>query len=254
MNNSVNRFTQTVQDYIKYRPSYPKKVLQTLIDECGLTKNSIIADVGSGTGLFSKLFLDYGNTVFGVEPNNDMRIAGEEFLKHYSNFHSFDGTAESSTLKAESVDIVTVGTAFHWFDVEESKREFQRILKSPGWVLLVWNVRDIEHSELVRDWEKLILTYGKDYSESAASKFDKAALDSFFSPGEMQTRSFENSQQFDWEGLKGRLSSTSYSLRPGDDKYDEMLNELKTIFDRYQQNGKVEFLYATKIHFGRIKQ
>lgn len=253
MHNSINRFTQTVQDYIKYRPSYPTEVLETLIEDCGLTKNSIIADIGSGTGLLAKLFLDYGNTVYGVEPNQAMREAGEEYLKQYSNFISVDGTAESTNLKDKSIDIITVGTAFHWFDPEKTKVEFKRILKNHGWVLLVWNVRDVERSTLIRDYEKLILKYGTDYRESSASKFDKTALDTFFSPDEIKTQSFTNSQKFDWEGLKGRLLSTSYSLRPDDKQYDNMLSDLKDIFDRYQKNGKVEFLYSTKLHYGHIR-
>lgn len=253
MHNSINRFTQTVQDYIKYRPSYPTEVLETLIEDCGLTRNSIIADIGSGTGLLSKLFLDYGNTVYGVEPNQAMRKAGEEYLKQYSNFISVDGTAESTNLKDKSIDIITVGTAFHWFDPEKTQVEFKRILKNHGWVLLVWNVRDVERSTLIRDYEKLILKYGTDYRESSASKFDKTALDTFFSPNEIKTQSFTNSQKFDWEGLKGRLLSTSYSLRPDDKQYDNMLSDLKDIFDRYQKNGKVEFLYSTKLHYVNIK-
>jgi ubiquinone/menaquinone biosynthesis C-methylase UbiE len=253
MKNSLQRFTQAVQYYIKYRPSYPKAVLETLIEDCGLTKNSIIADIGSGTGLLSKLFLDYDNTVYGVEPNQAMREAGEEYLKQYANFISVDGTAESTNLKDKSIDIITVGTAFHWFDPGKTKIEFERILKNLGWVLLVWNVRDIEHSALIGDYEKLILKYGKDYRESSASKFDQTALATFFSPNEIKTQSFTNSQKFDWEGLKGRLLSTSYSLRPDDKQYDNMLAELKDIFDRYQKNGKIEFLYSTKLHYGRIK-
>ncbi len=252
MNKSTERFTQTVQDYIKYRPSYPKEVLQLLIDECDLRKNKIIADVGSGTGLLSKLFLNYGNLVYGVEPNQPMREAAEEYLKEYPNFYSINATAEATSLEKQSVDIITVGTAFHWFDIAKTKVEFKRILKVGGWVLLVWNVRNVEQSKLLRDYENLLLKYGTDYKESNARKFNKTATKEFFSPNEMKVHSFKNTQQFDWAGLKGRLLSTSYSLRPGDDKYEEMLNELKDIFERYQKNGMVEFLYDTKLNYGRI--
>lgn len=252
MKKSTECFTQTVQDYIKYRPSYPKTVLEFLIDECNLTKDQIIADVGSGTGLLSKLFLNYGNSVFGVEPNQAMREAAEKYLKTYSNFHSVSGTAEATTLANHSVDMITVGTAFHWFDMNKTKIEFRRILKIGGWVLLVWNVRNVEASALLRDYEDLLLRYGTGYKNSSARKFDKTAVAEFFNPNEMKTKSYPNSQQFDWEGLKGRLLSTSYSLRPGDDKYEEMLKELSNIFEKYQKNGRVEFLYNTKLYYGRI--
>lgn len=249
---STERFTHTVQDYIKSRPSYPKEVLQVLIDECGLTQSTIIADVGSGTGILAKLFLDYGNTVYGVEPNQAMRFAGEDFLKDYSNFKSIDGSAEATTLEKRSVDIITVGTAFHWFEVEKTKLEFQRILKPHGYVLVVWNVRDIEKSAVVKEYENLILKYNADYRQSGARHFDKGQLKKFFLAGQMHECSFVNKQQFDFEGLKGRLLSTSYSLQSDDERYATMLNELQQIFERHQKNGAVEFLYSTKLYYGQL--
>ncbi|MES2141389.1 MAG: class I SAM-dependent methyltransferase [Pseudomonadota bacterium] len=252
MTKSIERFTDTVQDYVKYRPSYPNAVLDLLIAECGLNKDKVIADVGSGTGLLSQLFLNYGNTVYGVEPNQAMREVGEVYLRRYSNFHSVAGTAEATHLPDKSVDFVTVGTAFHWFDPEKTKQEFYRIAQANAWVLLVWNVRNIEDSALVRDYEDLIRKYGKDYSTSNAIKMDKVALEEFFKPHSMRTASFDNSQQFDWEGLKGRLLSTSYSLRSQDSGYEAMLAALKVIFERYQQNGRVTFLYKTKLYYSPI--
>lgn len=248
----TERFTETVQNYLNYRPSYPPELLQLLINECGLTKNSIIADIGSGTGFLAKLFLDYGNSVFGVEPNEAMRLAGENYLKNYPNFHSIIGTAEATTLKNHSADFVTAGTAFHWFNVEKSKIEFTRIAKKDAWIVLVWNVRDMENSELVREYEELISTYGTDYLTTSASKFDKTAMAEFFAPNKMTTRSFKYVQHFDWAGFQGRLLSASYALRPGDEKYAEMMAKLKEIFDRYQKNGQIEFLYATRVHYGKV--
>jgi ubiquinone/menaquinone biosynthesis C-methylase UbiE len=252
MSKPTERFTQTVQDYIKYRPSYPKEVLQVLVEECNLTQNKIIADVGSGTGILSKIILDYGSVVYGVEPNETMRLAAEKYLMNYPFYHSISGSAENTTLDDQSIDIITVATAFHWFDAEKTKLEFKRILKTTGWVLLVWNVRNLDQSNLLRDYEDLILEYGKDYRESNARKFNKTVTENFFSPNEMKCRSFKNVQYFDWEGLKGRLLSTSYSLRPGDSGYKEMLERLRAIFDRYQQAGIVEFLYETKLYYGHI--
>lgn len=253
MKNSTKRFSKTVQDYIKYRPSYPKEVLDVMVQECGLTKKSIIADVGSGTGFLSKLFLDNGNKVYGIEPNQEMREAAEAYLIDYSNFFSLNGAAEATELPDSSVDFVMAGTAFHWFDIPKSKIEFKRILKSPGTVLLVWNVRNTEQSNLMDDYEKLITHYGTDYQESNAKKFDKFALDGFFDSGKMNTSEFKNSQRFDWTGTQGRLLSTSYCPRPGDKNYNEIMASLKKIFDKYQVDGMVEFLYTTKLYYGYLK-
>lgn len=247
----TERFTETVQDYVKYRPSYPKAILDKLIDVCGLSKDSVIADVGSGTGLLAQLFLANGNTVYGVEPNQAMRAAGEIYLQAYPQFHSIAACAEATGLASNSINLITVGTAFHWFDAEKTKIEFQRIAKPKAWVLLVWNVRNTKKSALVSDYEEVLVKYAKDYCASGALKINKA-LASFFKPYFMRTASFENVQQFDWQGFKGRLLSTSYSLRVGDLAYEAMLSDLKTIFDRYQKKGRVTFLYETKLYYSPI--
>jgi SAM-dependent methyltransferase len=251
MPNSTERFTKTVENYIKYRPSYPNEVLTTLIQDCGLTPNSIVADIGSGTGFLAKLFLDYGNKVYGIEPNEAMRQAAAELLKSYTNFYNQAGSAEASGLTSQSIDFITAGTAFHWFNPIAAGIEFKRILKPGGWVLLVWNVRD-EEFPLIKDYEKLISGFGTDYNTSKASEFDHTATENFFSPHSMKVKSFTNRQIFDWESFKGRLLSSSFSLRPGDNGYEEMLNELRKIFDRYQQNQQVEFRYQTKLYYGQL--
>jgi ubiquinone/menaquinone biosynthesis C-methylase UbiE len=253
MKNPTERFSDVVENYVKYRPFYPPEMLQALVNACDLTKDTIIADVGSGTGLLSQLFLEQGNVVYGVEPNEAMRIAAEHDLKGFTNFHSVNGTAEATSLASHSVNLVTAGTAFHWFDADKTKQEFQRILKPDGWALLVWNVRNTEESALMREYENLCITFSEEYKNSRAEQFDKTALKSFFAPNPMHLKSYRNTQQFDWQGLKGRLLSVSYILKPDHIRYEEMLAALKNIFDRHQKNGHVEFLYATKMYYGQLE-
>ena len=150
------RFSNRVADYIRYRPGYPSTCLDLLREECGLQPAHVVADIGSGTGLLSKLFLDNGNRVFGVEPNAEMRSAGEEYLQEYANFSSVNGSAEETTLPSQSIDFITAGQAFHWFEPAKAKREFQRILKPGGWVVVVWNERRIFESRFGKEYEKLL--------------------------------------------------------------------------------------------------
>src|SRR3712207_3362726 len=161
----TRRFSNRVEDYIKYRPDYPRALVALLEDECGLTRESVVADVGSGTGILSELFLREGVRVYGVEPNREMREAGEELLAAYENFASVDGRAEATTLADDSVDFVTAGQAFHWFDTAAARREFRRILKDDGWAVLVWNDRRTEGTPLLAEYERLLLEYGTDYKE-----------------------------------------------------------------------------------------
>src|SRR5207248_11421403 len=142
----TRRFSSRVADYIKYRPRYPQSVVELLRDECGLRHAAVVADVGSGTGILSELFLRNGNRVYGVEPNQEMREAGGRLLAAYDNFVSVEGRAEATTLDDRSVDFVTSGQALHWFERDAARREFVRILRPGGWVVAVWNDWNAEAS------------------------------------------------------------------------------------------------------------
>ena len=133
--NATSRFSDRVENYVLYRPGYPPEALQALRDECGLTPNHVIADIASGTGIWTRMLLQNGNKVFGVEPNPEMRKAGERLLAAFPNFTSVAGTAEATTLADQSVDFVTAAQAAHWFDRKRSRREFVRILKPGGWLV-----------------------------------------------------------------------------------------------------------------------
>ena len=203
----VKRFSNRVETYSKYRPGYPPPVVDFLKTECGLSRDSIIADVGSGTGILSELFLKHGNRVFGVEPNREMREAGERILADYSKFKSVEGSAESTSLPDRSVDFITAAQAFHWFDRERTCTEFARILKPGGWVILLWNERRTDSTPFLRDYEDLLLAYGTDYQEVRHENvYENIAA--FFAPQPFKLQFFENKQVFDYEGLKGRLVSS----------------------------------------------
>ena len=161
----TQRFSSRVDNYTRYRPTYPPAVIELLRDECGLTSSSVVADIASGTGIFTCMLLEDGNRVFGVEPNAEMRRAGEKDLAAYPNFTSVDGTAEATTLAAHSIDIVTAAQAAHWFRLDAARQEFVRILKPGGWAVLLWNQRRTGSTPFLRGYEQLLLTYGTDYQD-----------------------------------------------------------------------------------------
>src|SRR5512146_1480557 len=182
---SKERFSSRVDAYIKYRPGYPAGVVETLRDECGLAPASIVADVGSGTGLLARILLGYGCRVYGIEPNAEMRAAGERLLEGYPLFTSLGGSAEETGLPDASVDFVTAGQAFHWFDPLRAREEFQRILKPRGWVALVWNERRLDSSPFLEAYEGLLQTYGIDYNQVNHRNVeeDPQAIPRFFGGG-----------------------------------------------------------------------
>jgi SAM-dependent methyltransferase len=252
MLDATKRFADRVSDYVKYRPNYPRVVIETLAREHGLTPAHIIADIGSETGLLSELFLENGNRVFGVELNAEMRKAGEDLLKGWPKFRSLDATAEATTLDVSSVHWVTAGQAFHWFDPVKAKAEFKRILKPGGQVALVWNERRADTSDFLREYEAMLCEFGTDYGEvKHRDGAQHLRLEKFFGPG-MSVHSFENYQDFDFDGVRGRLLSSSYAPRPGHKNHEPMLTELLRTFDKHAKQGHVRLEYDTRLYVGSL--
>ena len=252
MTDPTKRFSSRVENYIKYRPHYPKAILDLLKKQCELTRASVIADVGSGTGILTELLLKSGSPVFGIEPNREMREAAERLLSQYPAFTSISGTAESTTLKDQSVDVITAGQAFHWFDRDAARREFLRILTPGGWVVLIWNDRNTTAHPFFKAYEHLLMTYATDYEAVNHKNVDAAVIGSFFGGSRFKQVILPNEQVFDFEGLKGRLLSSSYAPEAGQPKHAPMLNSLRAIFDEHQSNGKVAFEYDTTVYYGRL--
>jgi ubiquinone/menaquinone biosynthesis C-methylase UbiE len=245
------RFSSRVADYIRYRPGYPRATLALLRDECSLRPGHAIADVGSGTGFLSELFLKNGNRVYGVEPNQAMRRAGEEYLASYDCFVSIDASAEATTLESGTIDFVTAGQAFHWFEPVAARREFHRILKPAGWVVVIWNDRQMD-SEFANAYEELLVKYGTDYKRVSESYPESGSMQDFFAGGSVSQRHVPNQQILDWEGLAGRLRSSSYAPQEGQPNYAPMMAELEELFRANQQNGQVRMEYSTHVYFGRL--
>jgi SAM-dependent methyltransferase len=249
----TERFSDRVADYVRYRPGYPPELLECLRRNCVLRPQWVVADVGSGTGLLAKVFLENGNRVFGVEPNAAMRAAGDEFLRGFDQFTSQEGRAEATGLPVHSVNLITAGQAFHWFDRQRTRTEFERILKPGGWVVLVWNER-LTSTPFLADYEQLLHRYSPDYPKVDHRNVEEAALGEFFHPGRLRQDTFFMRQQFDWEGVRGRWLSSSYVPAAGQPGHDEMRGELKTIFSRYQQDGLVDWEYKTRVYYGRLEK
>jgi SAM-dependent methyltransferase len=251
MRDSTQRFTGRVEDYARYRPSYPPELLDLLRRECGLSEDTVVADVGSGTGILARLFLENGNRVIAVEPNEEMRRAGESLLSDHDYFESVTGRAEATTLPQGSVDLITSGQAFHWFDPVPARQEFARVLRPGGRVVLVWNDRRKHGAPFQEAYEELLETYATDYAEVEHGR--RGSLEnvrSFFAPNPVHTGTFSNRQYLDYDGLLGRLRSSSYVPAEGRSGNREMLGELQRIFREHENGGQVVMEYVTRAYYG----
>jgi SAM-dependent methyltransferase len=251
MRDSTQRFTGRVEDYARYRPSYPPELLDLLRRECGLSEDTVVADVGSGTGILARLFLENGNRVIAVEPNEEMRRAGESLLWEHDRFESVTGRAEATTLPQGSVDLITAGQAFHWFDPAPARQEFARVLKPGGRVVLVWNDRRKHGAPFQESYEELLVTYATDYAEvEHGRKGSMENIRAFFAPNDVHTASFYNTQFLNFDGLLGRLRSSSYVPAEGQPGHREMLIALENIFRDYENGGQVVMEYDTRAYYG----
>jgi len=249
----TQRFSDRAENYRKYRPVYPPALYDYLREHAGLEPNDVIADLGSGTGLLSLLFLDRGHEVFGIEPNEAMRLAAEENFVHRPNFHSISGRAEAIPLPDASVDFAVVGQAFHWFDPNSTKGEVRRILKHGCQAALIWNNRRIEKNAFQRDYESLLEKFGVDYAQvSRRWKITDEGLAAWFAPNPMTQASFPNSKRVDAAGLRGGLLSASYAPNADHPNYKPMLAALQELFERHQANGFIDIEYMTKVYHGQI--
>jgi ubiquinone/menaquinone biosynthesis C-methylase UbiE len=253
MFNATHRFTTRVDNYIKYRPHYPDAIIDLLEREYGLTPAAVVADIGSGTGILAELFLRYGCRVSGVEPNDAMRAAGEQILSSYDRFTSVAATAEGTTLPDHSIDLITAGQAFHWFDAERTATEWRRILKPNGYVALIWNTRRTSGTPFLEAYEQMLRTFGTDYDVVNQQNPEHVPeRRAFFGGDAFALHTFPNQQVFDWDGVRGRLLSSSYTPEPDHPNYEPMLAELRRIFDQHNENGTVTFVYATEVWIGQF--
>ncbi|WP_022974815.1 class I SAM-dependent methyltransferase [Nevskia ramosa] len=247
----TERFGDRVDDYRRYRPGYPPALTRWLLDEAGLAPGDTVADIGSGTGLLSRDLLAAGLQVQAVEPNMAMRAAAEAELGSFSGFASVAGTAEATGLETASVRLLTAAQAFHWFVPLKARDEAQRVLAPGGAAALIWNVRRLDGVFAIA-YEDLLMRRCPDYAAGQPHQASIGEIGEFFGDATIREARFDYVQQFDFDGLKGRLLSSSYTPKADDPAREPLLTELRTIFDAHQQDGSVAFEYDCRAYLATM--
>jgi SAM-dependent methyltransferase len=248
---NVNKFNSKGTVYSKARPSYPDTLFSYLLAKRVIDKNTVAADIGSGTGIFTIELSKFTNSVFAVEPNDDMRVIAEEKYKTIANITSVNATAENTSLPDCSVDLITVAQAFHWFDRELFRNECKRILNPSGKVVLVWNDRDT-NSEIIQDNFAVNKKFCKDFKGSSnGMDFSKDAFFDFFY-GNFELVEFQNDIIYNREDFIARNLSSSYAPKENDSIYDDYINAIEEVFEKHQSNGTLKYPYITRCYFGEI--
>ncbi len=248
---NTQRFSNRVDNYVKYRPGYPEAIIDYLQSEYNIHPDALIADIGSGTGISSRLFLEKGYTVFGVEPNHDMALKSIEQLASFDKFSVSPGTAENTGLSDHSMDVIVAAQAFHWFNNDQALKEMRRILHPTGLVVLLWNER-LADTPFGTDYDELIIRHGIDYVQVQHRQIDTESIRHFFAPNPFVLKTFPNYQDLNFEGLKGRLLSSSYMPTPQDKGYNSMISDLQELYTQYKINDLVRIDYETKMYIGSL--
>ena len=253
MPETIARFDNRVASYVRGRPHYPPALLACLGAEYGLGPTSVVADVGAGTGLLTRLLLTAGCAVHAVEPNAHMRAAADALLGGHPGYASHAGVAEATTLPDRSVDFVVAGQAFHWFDPAAARTEFRRILRPGGWAAVVWTVRRETGAPVLTGYQALIEQFGLDYAQvDHTHVVDATRLTTFFGAAGFAQHTFVNHQPLDLAGVIDRIASTSYMPAPDHPSYPALLAAIHTLFAATAQQGRVSMDYATNLYIGRL--
>jgi SAM-dependent methyltransferase len=245
--NPTQRFSDRVDDYVRYRPSYPAPLIDRRLEA-----GPVVADVGSGTGILTRLLLAKGARVIGIEPNSAMRAAAEQALSGEARFESKDTRAEATGLADASVDMITAAQSFHWFEPVPTRAEFARILKPGRQVALIRNQRF--DTPLNRDYEAMLERFAPEHQ--AFRYRDRAAASQvrpFFAPQAVEFETFAFEQRFDEAGLRGLLTSSSDTPRSDHPLFDRMMIELTALFHRHAENGEVVVQYETILWHGSLR-
>lgn len=250
--NPTQRFTGRVESYRLYRPGYPHALVDVLRKACSLSPDAIVADIAAGTGRLTEMFLAAGFQVIAVEPNAEMRAACSALTRDFPKLTLATGTAEGTGLPDDSVDLITVAQAMHWFDLERTRAEFVRVLKPGGWCAVLYNNRPPAGDAFHEGYERLLQEFGVDYRAVKEQHMGRKRLAGFFAPSPMECAVLPNEQSLDLEGLEGRVLSSSYMPQPGHPRFDAMREATWSLFERTQVHGRVTMRYECLVCWGRL--
>lgn len=248
MENNSDRFTGKAGDYDAYRPDYPSRLIDYVIDRNVLTERDTVADIGAGTGKFARLLLERDIPVTAVEPNRDMRELGEKTLGEFPGFVSVNATAEDTGIRSGRIALVVAAQSFQWFDPDKFRLECRRILKPSRNVLLVWNCRD-ERNRMVMEWRDLCVRHCPDFQGFSVKS---SCPSGFFRDEKAEHREFRFRITCDLDAFLGRNRSSSYAPNMEDPSYAAFEKDLTSLFRRYSKKGLLTIPMVARSYLGKV--
>ncbi len=245
--NTTQVYSSKAEKYARYRWSYAPEAIQTILDVTGITAESVVADIGAGTGILTQEFVGQVKRIFAVEPNPEMRAIATRKLAQYPSCQVVDGRSEATTLADNSIDLITAAQAIHWFDPQAAKKEFHRILKPAGWLAICRNYgTDHELGEALQD----VYPVETDTETLMIGKSQPRSF--YFEDGEYRRQEYPFKIQVTWEEFFGGVSTASFAPDEGSLLYAEFENGVRKVFDRFSSEGLILQQGVTELYLGQI--
>lgn len=248
---NTQKFSGKSDIYELSRPSYAPELIEWLVTTLKINPQSVIADVGAGTGKLTRQLLSTGATVYAVEPNADMRAKANALLSGQSNFHPIAAPAENTGLPAQSIHLITAASAFHWFDAQAFRLECKRLLLPEGQVCLMWNHRKLDN-EINVAFREIFAKYCPNFSGFSFERQQGHRQFETFFEGKVIEKRFDNPVRYDLDGFVGRTRSASYAIIPGDDGYEDFIEALEALFSQHETNGFIDVPHQSVAFLGRV--
>lgn len=245
-------FTGKASLYDRYRPSYPSFIISHLRKKTSLSKRDLIAEFGFGTGKLTRLLLQNGNQVFGIEPENEMQ---ELFLEKYARntkFTLIPGSAEKNELKNESVDVIVAAQSFHLFDPIKTRDEFYRVIKQNGFIILIWYHLDRDN-KISKEILSLFYRFGFKSNQPGRTHIGETFFNDLFSPNIVSHTILPSfKQSYNQNDFLGSMLSSSYAPTFTDNYYEDYIAEINSLFTRFSTNGIIEYKFKLELYYLKV--
>ena len=247
---NINKFNKMQNDYSKYRPNYSNEAIEYILNLQNVDNEFKVADIGAGTGKLSLPFVKRGLKLYGIEPNKDMYEKLLENMKEYSDFFGILGYSEKTYLDNKSIDLIVVGQAFHWFNIDEFKIECKRVLKDDSYIAILYNNGDYS-KEVINKIHELSRRYCPEYKGSSGGLYNNEDIfNNFFK--EYNKIIFKNDYKLTLDQFIGLNFSASYAPKENEENHDIYLSKLEEVFNTYQEDGYLTMPNNTILRIGKI--
>ncbi|HLO27660.1 MAG TPA: class I SAM-dependent methyltransferase [Anaerolineales bacterium] len=243
-------YSTKAEKYAKYRWDYSLQAIEAIIQIAHVTEQTLAADIGAGTGMLTKHFAGRVRHIYAVEPNDEMRKIAEGQLERFENCSVIKGCAEAIPLGNQSVDLITVAQALHWFDPTRTRAEFRRVLKPKGWLTAIRNY-GVDQT-LNQAMGRICAEADRAGLLEAVPHPEEKPVSYYCGHEDIQRLTYEIEEKQNWDEFIGSLLSASYMPEESHPSYPRLERVARQVFDDLSENGELRVRGETELIIGQV--